>query len=171
MIRNEKSGSLTVNNLKPEECLALNSMNKRRFLNRQIYVTSVVGDSPAKLPPVSLVDPVTQLTKSSSLNIGLVDPETGAISKIPPVIPSFGEPLLPRPVNSSDQLNGFVFGLVSPGVQDKIDHIEELKRKSEGSPEGDILTRKEKKILKKEEKSQKKKEFKDNRNFQETNNC
>ena len=105
-------------------------------------------------------DPVTQLPKSSSLNIGLVDPETGAISKLPPVTPSFGEPLLPRPVNSSDQLNGFVFGLVSPGVQDKIDHIEELKRKSEGSPEGDSLTRKEKKILRKEEKSQKKKEFK-----------
>ena len=164
--RNSKTGSLTVISLKSEECIALNKMNRKRFLNRQIFITSVVGDSPIKSPPArsSLLDPVPapviDLSKSSSLNIGLVDRETGAISKIPPANLTLGEPRPVRNSTSSDQLSGFVFGLVSPGVQDKIEHIEELKRKSEGSPEGDLLSRKDKKILRKEEKSLKKKEKK-----------
>ena len=38
-----------VENLKPEECLILiEKMNRKRFLNRQIFVTSVVADSPIK---------------------------------------------------------------------------------------------------------------------------
>ena len=52
---------------------------------------------------------------------------------------------------------------MSPGVQDKIDNLEGLKRKYEGSPEGDSLTKKEKKLLKSEEKKKKKQEVKDNK--------
>ena len=166
LMRNENTGSLTVTSLKAEECQALNMMNKKRFLNRQIFITSVVGNSPTKSPPV------TEPPNSLSLTIGLIDPVTGAIK--PPATPTLGEKLIPRPVtnpNSSEELSGFVFGLVSPGVQDKIQHIEELKRKSEGSPEGDSLSRKDKKILRKDEKSQKKKEkkqeLKDNQKLQE----
>ena len=57
---------------------------------------------------------------------------------------------------------------MSPGVQDKIDNMEGLKRKFECSPEGDLLTRKEKKILKSEEKRKKKQEFKENKKLKES---
>ena len=79
-------------------------------------------------------------------------------------------PLTPKPPNLTfvdlessnkelDPLQGFVFGLVSPGagVKDKIKEIEDLKkRKAENSPEADELSRKEKKILRDEEKRLKK---------------
>ena len=51
-IKNEKTGSITLESLKPEECLSLMSnMNRKRFLNRQISVTSVVSNSPVKPAP------------------------------------------------------------------------------------------------------------------------
>ena len=82
---------------------------------------------------------------------------------MPPATIDLGKPLTPRPtpsIHTVDNLE-FVFGLVSPGVQDKIDQIEALrKRKSDGSPEVDELSRKEKKILRDEEKRQKKLEKK-----------
>ena len=47
-IQNEQTGSLTVANLQPDVCLLLiENMNRKRFLNRQVYITSVVADSPA----------------------------------------------------------------------------------------------------------------------------
>ena len=49
--RNEKTGSLTVSNLKPEQCMTLNAMDKKKFLGNQIYVRYVVGQSPIKVPP------------------------------------------------------------------------------------------------------------------------
>ena len=140
-------------------------MNKKRFLNRQVFLTAVVDDSPvkAKVPPIQVsADPTNSLLHSH----GLVDQGTGAISKLPPA-----ELLLSRPVSaskSSDSLQGFVFGLVSPVVQDKIDNLEGLKRKYEGSPEGDLMTRKEKKLLKSEEKKKKKLEIKENKKLQMT---
>ena len=116
-------------------------------------MTAVVEDSPAKLPPVQAsADPTNSFQQSH----GLVDTVTGAISKLPPAKLDLGESLLPLPATgpkTSDPLQGFVFGLVSPGVQDKIDNLEGLKRKYEGSPEGDLMTRKEKKLLKSEEKA------------------
>ena len=129
-------------------------------------MTAVVEDSPAKVPPFQAS---AEPTKSLLISDGLVDPATGAISKLPPALTDLGESLLPLPntgSRGSDPLQGFVFGLVSPGVQDKIDNLEGLKRKCEGSPEEDLLTRKEKKLLKSEEKKKKKQEVKDNRRLQ-----
>ena len=43
VIQNEKTGSISLENLNPVDCLTLiSNMNRKRFLNRQIYVTSVV---------------------------------------------------------------------------------------------------------------------------------
>ena len=159
--RNTKTGSLTVNNLTPEQCIILNAMHKKIFLGRQIYVTSVVGQSPTKVAPV-LVNPtpgqalpglVPDATEPPPSPASGVDIQLSSIQKAPIPKVSIANP-------SPDPLQGFIFGLVSPGVQDKIDHIEGLKRKSEGSPDTDALTRKEKKILREEEKKKKKLEKK-----------
>ena len=49
MSRNEKTGSFTLKNLKPEECLSLvEKMHRKRFLNRQLFISCVVADSPVK---------------------------------------------------------------------------------------------------------------------------
>ena len=72
-----------------------------------------------------------------------------------------GKPLTPRTSpkpSTADPFEGFVFGLVSPGVKEKISNIEgNNKRKSECSPEA---SKKERKIQREEEKRQKKLEKK-----------
>ena len=83
-----------MNNLKPEECLSLSGMHKKRYLNRQLFVTAVVEDSPVKVPPVQAS---AESTNSIQTSNGLVDPATGAISKLPPASTDLGESLLPRP--------------------------------------------------------------------------
>ena len=177
VVRNEKNGSLTVSNLKPGECLALvEKINRKRFFNRQIFVTSVVPESPIKTPPEPVVTASPEKHEKSNNDTGtahnetapaqpvVIDPFTGDKSKpttnyIKPVTSST-QTLTPHRTPSSpshlDKVDGLVFGLVSPGVQDKISQIENLKRKSEESPEAGQLSRKEKKILRGEEKRQKK---------------
>ena len=178
--RNSKTGSLTVNNLKPETCMNLtSSMNKKNFLGRQIFVKAVVGQSPSKVPPspaiTKLVDNVTLdspprltnpplLTVSTSRTLSNADPEIihpcSGVDKDSQNRLTDPPPKVPTPSPSPDPLQGFVFGLVSPGVQDKIHQIEGLKRKSECSPDSDPLTRKEKKLIREEEKKKKKLEKK-----------
>ena len=68
-----------------------------------------------------------------------------------------------KPTNETltdDSIDGLVYGLVTPNIQDKIGQLGFLKRKSEGSPEDDPLSRKEKKILREESKRLKKLERK-----------
>ena len=49
ILQNSQNGNLTVDNLRPEDYLNLiDKMNRRRFLNRQINVTSVVAETPVK---------------------------------------------------------------------------------------------------------------------------
>ena len=173
--RNDKTGSLTVGNLKPEECLSLlDKMNRKRFLNRQIYVTSVVAGSPVKAPPTQPGSPNSGTTdqvpdiqpdphSAPAPSHSMLDPVTGELSRIPIPPPNLGNPLTPRPTTSSaiDPFEGFSFGLVSPGVKDQISKIEKLnKRPADGSPEAAQLSRKEKKILRSEEKRNKKLEKK-----------
>ena len=166
IVQNKTTGSLTVENLKPEECLSLiENMNRRRFLNRTVYVTSVVGDSPVK--PTIQVQPASSDSSSS--------PNSKAEDHQPPYL---GNPLVPRPspspiIPAPDPLKEFVFDTpVSPNVQGKISQIEKQssasslmetpvsnradKRKSEASPENAEQSRKEKKILREEEKKQEK---------------
>ena len=160
-IKNEKTGCITLESLKPEECLSLMSnMNRKRFLNRQISVTSVVSNSPVKPAPQvqSTANERNQNPSSSP------DSASDSENHIPP---NLGKQLLPIPPPSPNNLtNG---SPASPGVQDKINQIEQQtsstsmldipnsrldKRKSEASPESDELSRKEKKMLRDEEKKQ-----------------
>ena len=120
------------------------NMHKKRFLNRQIFVTSVVSQSPTK-PDIQTQ---TEKTPASKFNLP----------------PNLGNPLLLKPLPATqtpDQASP-----TSPGVQDKIDQIEKQtsstlnpesrvdKRKSECSPESDEMSRKEKKMLREEERKQ-----------------
>ena len=169
IVRNENTGSITLENLKPEECLSLTSrMHKKMFLRRQIFVTSVVGNSPGK--PPAQKSPVIEITSDTANH----EP------------PNLGNTLLliPTPITP----NSGSVSPTSPKVQEKIDQIEKQtssksltgsdsssrkksvdKRKSESSPESD-LSRKEKKMLRGEEKKQdkmrKKLEFRDKNTIQ-----
>ena len=160
IIQSDKNGSITLENLESVDCLSLiSNMNRKRFLNRQIYVTSVVSASPVK----SADQADSDLNLSSS---------SGGDSP-----PDLGNPLVMRTLPSPnifgpqpDPVAGFVFESHSPTVQQSINHIEGKtsstktsdpsspskteKRKSESSPDTGELSRKEKKVLKGEEKKQ-----------------
>ena len=160
LVQNEKTGSITLENLKPEECLSLISeMHKKKFLSRQIFVTSVVSNSPVK--PLIRIQPENSSGSFSSPS------QPKPADNLPP---NLGNPLLLKPpstTKSSDSVSP-----ASPGVQDKINFIEKQtsptphivpetasksrldKRKSEASPESDELSRKEKKMLREEERKQ-----------------
>ena len=130
MLQNDQTGSLTVENLKPENCLTLiENMNRKRFLNRQIFITSVVARSPAK--------PVVNIQHSSTSEPALYNPSSDLSSTSDSddhQPPNLGKPLLSRLTlsDSQDDLNkDFVFEApVSPSVQEKISFIE--KKNSEG---------------------------------------
>ena len=177
LVQNGQTGSITLENLKPEECLDLiTGMHKKRFLNRQIFVTSVVADSPVK--------PTVQPEKSSALEGSLKPNSTLPQSPQPipadSILPNLGKPLLlklPATTHNSDSASP-----TSPGVKDKINQIENQtsstllsisgrtdKRKSEASPEADDLSKKEKKKIREEERKQdktrKKLEYKEKNNI------
>ena len=165
VLQNDQTGSLTVENLKPENCLTLiENMNRKRFLNRQIFITSVVARSPAK--------PVVNIQHSSTSEPAHYNPSSDLSSTSDSddqQPPNLGKPLLSRHTlsDSQDDLNkDFVFGPpVSPSVQEKISFIEKKnpegmsraeKRKPDSSPETAEPSRKEKKIIREEEKKQEK---------------
>ena len=150
ILRNEESGSLTLVNVKPEECLTLvEMMNRKRFLNRFIHVTSVVADSPVKQPPEQVTDKSliqhsnpqsgqqsnTQI-KDTSAQVVVTLKVPGQRPGIPPTNPvpslDLGKTLTPR---SSDQFEDadhsqYVFGPVSPGVLEKISNLEKQSENS-----------------------------------------
>ena len=172
IVRNENTGSITLENLKPEECLSLTSrMHKKMFLRRQIFITSVVGESPGKQP----------VQKSPEIKI------TSDTANHEP--PNLGDSFLLKPTPIT--LSSGSVSPTSPKVQEKIDQIEKQtssnsltdsdsssrvdKRKSESSPESE-LSRKEKKVLREEEKKQdkmrKKLEFREKNIIQgQINHC
>ena len=171
--QNDRTGHLTIEDLKPEDCMTLvENMNSKRILSRQIYVTSVVADSPAKTvtskqPPHHLNSPAAHSSSSNSQQN--LDNENGK-----PLPPDLGKPLTPRsPPNSAnndsdssldtsvsnDLEKQFDFEPNSPSNQQPVAcGMSELnnKRKSDGSPETSELSRKEKKIMRELEKKQKK---------------
>ena len=183
ILKNEKSGNLTIENLKPEKCLLLSEkMNRKRFLNRQIFVTSVVANSPTKPPPAQhQPEPHSAAPgKQSSTKNNLAVPKSNTP---PPKVPDLGKPLVAKPneksAPSSDSvqvdnlLDNFVFGQTSPGVQQQINILEKQnscskllvtplpsKRKSENSPE---LSNKEKKLIRSTEKKKQKQEARTSR--------
>ena len=63
VLRNEKTGVLTLLNLSSDHCLVImESMHTKKFLGRKIFVNCVVPNSPAKGP----ADTPTTLAKSST---------------------------------------------------------------------------------------------------------
>ena len=175
-MKNEATGSLTLVKLKPEECLLLvEKMNRKSFLGRQLFVTSVVAESPVKTAPVLPTpdNPAPGGPGSVQICPGAQSAAKPGAGLAEPVNFNLG-PKLIIPSNSvsdtgldTDSLaTEYVWGPVSPSVQEKIDQLQQQssgskfsnmspldsKRKSEGSPEDSALSRKEKKILKSEEK-------------------
>ena len=72
ILKNEKTGILTVTNLEPEQCLEImEQMHAKRFLGRKIYVTSVVPYSPIK--------PAAPLDQLSSKLPQFDDPKSPAL--------------------------------------------------------------------------------------------
>ena len=159
--RNEGSGSLTIDNLEPEDCLVImENLHRKRFLKRNIYVTLVVSNSPSK-PAISDCEQKNGPVETSE-DINL---ETFKFSGNPGTsLPSNPDLFLsPNP-----DFTEFIFPPVSPNVQKHVSNIEkkstengaglpdmvvlEKKRKSSGSPESQELSKKEKKLLKSEEK-------------------
>ena len=169
-------------------------MNRKRFLNRQIFVTSVVSDSPTK-PPLAQHQPAaktsdTQTEQTNSENSILAPSLEIPLSYSTPSCLSLdlGKPLTllppgtPAPTSSGSSLEDslekeFEFSSVSPGLQDKINRLEQSsgskffvtpvnKRKSEGSPENLELSRKEKKIQRSAEKKNRKQELKASKTLQ-----
>ena len=192
--RNSKTGHLSVENLDPGECLALSAnMNSRRFLSRQIHVTSVVADSPAKSPPASIIPPTqspmappnqSQSPLSASSDLTQADQNRLNNASLKPLPPSLDNLLVPNPgptaaTNANNPSpSGFNNSSTpkSPGVQEKINQIElnamtpiNFKRKSEESPENSELSKKEKKMMREAEKKQrktlKKEQFRQNRSL------
>ena len=178
VMQNTQTGSLAVENLKSENCLTLiENMNKKKFLNRQIFITSVVASSPTK-PTVNIQHSEPAHSKSS------VSTSTSNCEDHLP--PNLGKLLISRPTPNSSQddlTKEFVFEPpVSPSVQEKVSFIEQNsegmfradKRKPESSPEATEPSRKEKKILREEEKKQeklrKKLEFKEKNTLKVTVN-
>ena len=159
ILKNEKTGILTVTNLEPEQCLEImEQMHAKRFLWRKIYVTSVVPYSPTK--PAALHSP--KLPQSE-------DPKSPAPAE---KIPELLVPILPqlKPLqklvrsNSMTNIDDFQFGPVTPdigGVAEKIASFQlQNKRKATGSPESDDPSKKEKKLNKKDIKNKSKSEKK-----------
>ena len=69
ILRNEKTGNLTLQNLKSEECLlVMENMHGKRFLGRQVFISSVVDQSPVK--PASGTTPCTSLTTTPDIASG-----------------------------------------------------------------------------------------------------
>ena len=172
--KSEKTGNLTLVDLKPEECLLLlDKMNRQTFLGRQIFVTSVVAGSPVKIIIPAVSEPAAEQAAAQS-GSNLSD------SGIPPassVNLNLGSKLKIRSSSVSSQLDSvsteYVWGPVSPSVQEKIDTLQQQsskskfsnmtpleKRKSDGSPEAAALSRRDKKIMKSAEKKQRKQDHK-----------
>ena len=121
-------------------------MNRKRFLNRQVFVVSVVANSPTK-PAVQ--DHQEESTDSAA------PPSPSPENHLPP---NLVNQLVPKQPQSSNTNSG---SSKSPSVQDKISQLEQQnKRKSDASPETSEVSRKEKKMLREMEKKQKKLEFK-----------
>ena len=113
-----------------------------------------------KTPAPLCLEQESHNSSNQSTKPVILDPKTGAIiRKVSHRLAKSPS----KPSNESlndDPSDGFVFGLVTPNIQDKIGQLGFLKRKIEGSPEEDHLSRKEKKILREENKKLKKLERK-----------
>ena len=170
ILKNEKTGSLTLSNLEPEQCLAImEQMHAKKFLGKKIYITSVVSMSPTKPPPLSNSPPSptkppascpedTPASSSTSTNTtastGSSSTQSANSQPLVPVLPT----LKPKPTKSSSltTLTDFVIQKLPSsvaGVKEKVAEMESMfplqnKRKALGSPEVTDPSKREKKINK-----------------------
>ena len=154
----------------------MEKMNRKRFLNRQINVTLVVAESPVKTKAKDKSGDIgvsvgTTTTNTNSVNTKPKDKPNEQISsegantsdnntfskELLLLSPNCLYPSLEFPLHPKQSAT------LTPSVQHHISEIEK-KRKSENSPAGSELTRKEKKQQKKMEKQQKKIEFNGRKN-------
>ena len=131
-------------------------MHGRTFLDRKIFITSIVAASPKKAAHLSL-DSVTGQPGGEATSSG-----AGAAGGTPAASLASGPPKTPPPgakLNPTDSIDDSSKNLISPGIQEKVDafSLKNDKRKSEFSPD-QTAANKEKKRLKEQEKSAKKKE-------------
>ena len=176
--KNEKSGKLTISSLTSVHCLSLmENMHGKTFLDRKVFITSVVAASPTKPAPLSTEAGTGQpRAKQTSSGAGSTDSSasgkqtssSSASAGGPPSTSSAGPtgrqpPGSPPPKtlpaaksNPTDPHSTQLFtddsskNLISPGIQ------QNDKRKSEFFPD-QTAANKEKKRLKEQEKSAKKK--------------
>ena len=175
MLRNEKTGVLTLSNLSSDHCLVImESMHTKKFLGRKIFVNCVVPNSPAKVP----AETPTTLAKSSTDTGNPVIDEPKSSDSVPlmssPVLdPRASSLAASKTVNcqtskiSKNAIEEFEFSTplksFSQNITNKgLDEMFELanKRKASNSPESQEYSKKEKKAAKKEQKNKSKNEMK-----------
>ena len=156
ILKNDKTGNLTLVQLKPEECLMLmDKLHKKVFLGRQLFVTSVVAESPSKAAPAvsvtttpsspnqstadhspsSLSGPPCSSSKQDQeagkvADKGAVGPALSPLSLSPNpelIIRSSSVPGSSRNSSSieSESMADFVWGPISPNVQEKIELLQQ----------------------------------------------
>ena len=159
----------------------MKKMHGRSFLERKVFVTSVVGASPKKS---LIVQPgfhanSEDTSSSNSSPSAATDKISITSSSSGPTTSTSAATCSPSPIASTGAASGPVFttpvtgtvssasgqtsttsSLISGGVQEKVDifSLKLEKRKAEESPEQQNLTKKDKQKLKDQAKSLKKKE-------------
>ena len=164
VIRNEKSGALTISSLVPEQCLEImEKMHGKKFLGRKVFVTSVVANSPVKPPAVH-----TDSTIPQASNSAISKSSSNIIESVPQITSPVLDPKAACSLATSQTLKCQSSGLeefeFDPPLKDfnqsknvqvqNVTDIFELpnKRKASLSPEVKELSRKDKKAAKKEHK-------------------
>ena len=133
-------------------CLKLiEKMHSKVFLNRRIFISSLVGKSSEKVS----VSHQTPEKSKTSLTTPCVTQDTQTEPQATHLTPSLNSNLLCHSSNSKEEhLTG---QKISPSIQEKLEmfDFEDTKRKAGTSPE---LSKKEKKKLKNQEKASRKNE-------------
>ena len=164
VIKNEKSGALTISNLVPEQCLELmEKMHGRKFLGRKVFVTSVVANSPVKPPAAVGTASATPQASNSIISKSSSVPQITSPVLDPKATCSLATSKTLECQSSSLEEFEFEpplkdFEQVKNGQVQNMSDMFELpnKRKASLSPESKELSRKDKKAAKKEQKSKNK---------------
>ena len=173
ILRNDKTGHLTVTKLQPANCLELmEKMHAKKFFGRKVFVTSVVSNSPAKgdsgqVPPVSVGAPDDQPTPAVCYdhpNEEVHESDAKSAGILTPALPKLLSPSvkeytsLPVRSRSMTNLEDFEFEQAQPSTVKQVIANFQLpnKRKALNSPETFENIKKEKKLNKKEIKNKQK---------------
>ena len=169
LLRNDKTGAITIPNLQPEQCLTvMENMHSKKFLGRKVFITSVVSNSPTKTEAAPSSGPATPVPdlpvlQGKSAIINSSSPKSLPLSSSPILDPRAGSK-----ASNSTNMEEFEFEPPFETLNSNCNEKEvnlagfELpnKRKASLSPEVKELSRKDKKAAKKEMKSKSKSELK-----------